>query len=43
MILNNKNWTFVEGYIDDGISGTTDYKRDNFMRMLKDAKMVSLT
>ena len=38
MILNNKNWTFVEGYIDDGISGTTDYKRDNFMRMLKDAK-----
>ena len=31
MIKNNDNWTYVPGYIDNGISGTTDYKRDNFM------------
>ena len=39
MIINNKNWTYVEGYVDAGISGTTDYKRDNFMRMIDDAKL----
>ena len=38
MIKKNKNWTYIEGYIDNGISGTTDYKRDNFMRMIEDAK-----
>lgn len=38
MIKNNENWTYVKGYIDDGISGTTDYKRDNFMRMIDDAR-----
>ena len=39
MIKNNKKWTYVEGYIDNGISGTTDYKRNNFMKMIKDAKL----
>ncbi len=38
MIKNNKNWTYVNGYVDRGISGTTDYKRDNFMKMIEDAK-----
>ena len=38
MIKNNENWTYVPGYIDDGISGTTDYKRDNFMKMIDDAR-----
>lgn len=38
MIKNNENWTYVQGYIDDGISGTTDYKRDNFMKMIEDAR-----
>lgn len=37
-IRNNKNWIYVQGYVDDGISGTTDYKRDNFMKMINDAK-----
>ena len=37
-IINNPNWEYVEGYIDEGISGTTDYKRTNFMRMIEDAK-----
>ena len=39
MIKNNKKWTYVEGYIDNGISGTTDYKRNNFMKMINDAKL----
>lgn len=38
MIKNNPNWTYVPGYVDDGISGTTDFKRDNFMQMIDDAK-----
>lgn len=38
MISNNKNWTYVQGYVDDGISGTTDYKRENFMKMIDDAR-----
>ena len=38
MIKNNSNWEYIDGYIDEGISGTTDYKRDNFMKMIEDAK-----
>lgn len=37
MIADNPNWTYVPGYVDEGISGTTDFKRDNFMRMIEDA------
>ena len=32
------NWTFVEGYIDEGISGTSVGKRENFLRMIDDAR-----
>lgn len=32
------NWTYVSGYIDEGITGTSDIKRENFMRMIVDAK-----
>ena len=38
MILNNKNWTYIEGYIDEGITGTSIIKRTNFLRMMNDAK-----
>lgn len=38
MIMNNPNWSYVEGYIDEGISGTTDYKRISFLHMIEDAK-----
>ena len=38
MINNNKNWTYVEGYIDEGITGTSTIKRTNFLRMINDAK-----
>ena len=38
MIKSNENWTYIQGYIDNGISGTTDYKRNNFMKMIEDAR-----
>ena len=37
-INNNPEWTFIEVYADEGISGTQAYKRENFMRMIKDAQ-----
>ena len=38
LIKGKKNWTFVPGYIDEGISGTSTRKRDDFNRMIRDAK-----
>ena len=38
LIRSKKNWTFVPGYIDEGISGTSTLKRDDFNRMIWDAK-----
>ena len=38
MIKSNENWTYIQGYVDNGISGTTDYKRNNFMKMIEDAR-----
>ena len=38
LIQSKPNWTFVEGYIDEGISGTSTKKRDSFNRMIADAK-----
>ncbi len=38
LIQSKKNWTFVPGYIDEGISGTTTKHRDDFNRMIQDAK-----
>ncbi|MGM9619134.1 MAG: recombinase family protein [Oscillospiraceae bacterium] len=32
------NWTFVDGYVDEGLSGTSVGKRENFLRMIDDAK-----
>ncbi len=37
-IKQNPNWTYVNGYVDDGITGTSDIKRDNFMKMIEDAR-----
>ena len=37
-IRQNSNWTYVRGYVDEGISGTTSKKRENFMKMITDAK-----
>ena len=38
LIQSKPNWTFVPGYIDEGISGTSTKNRDSFMRMIADAK-----
>ena len=37
-IYSNPNWRYVEVYADEGISGTQAFKRENFMRMIKDAE-----
>ncbi len=38
MIKSNPHWEYVNGYVDEGITGTTTLKRDAFMKMLNDAK-----
>jgi len=38
MISNVNNWIHVGSYIDEGISGTQVSKRENFLRMIEDAK-----
>lgn len=37
-IKSNKNWEYIDGYIDEGITGTSSKKRENFMRMIEDGK-----
>ena len=37
-IKGQEKWTFVEGYVDEGISGTSVKKREDFLRMVDDAK-----
>ena len=37
LIQSKKNWTFIPGYIDEGISRTSTKKRDDFNRMIRDA------
>lgn len=39
MIAENKKWTLVRGYIDEGISGTQVNKRDSFLKMIEDATL----
>lgn len=37
LIRKNKAWTFVPGYIDEGLSGISTKRRENFNRMIDDA------
>lgn len=37
-IKNNPNWEYVEGYVDEGISGVSTAKRERFNEMIKDGK-----
>ncbi len=37
-IKKNPNWEFVDGYIDEGLSGMSTKKRENFHNMINDAK-----
>ncbi len=39
LIKANPNWEFVEGYYDEGITGVIITKRDDFKRMIRDAKL----
>ena len=38
LIRRNLPWTFVPGYIDEGLSGISTKKRENFNRMVEDAE-----
>ena len=38
-IKKNKTWSFVDGYIEEGVTGTRADKRPSFMRMIRDAKL----
>ena len=37
-MARNPNWTFVKGYVDEGLTGTKIDKRDSFIEMMRDAK-----
>ena len=39
MIAENKNWKFVRGYIDEGISGTAVKNRTQFLNMIEAASL----
>jgi len=32
------NWTYIDGYVDEGISGSSTLKRENFLKMIHDGK-----
>ncbi len=38
-IENSKNWTYVEGYIDEALSGTSVTKREAFLKMIDDSEL----
>lgn len=38
LIQSKVSWTYIPGYIDEGISGTSTKKRDSFLQMIEDAK-----
>ena len=37
-IEKNHNWIYITSYIDEGITGTNDTKREQFMKMISDSK-----
>ena len=37
-IQEKRNWIYIPGYVNEGISGTSTKKRDSFNRMITDAK-----
>ena len=38
LIRKNMAWTFIPGYVDEGLSGISTRKRENFNRMIEDAE-----
>ncbi len=39
MIEKNPHWVFVDGYIDEGFSGTSVSKRESFLKMIEDGRL----
>ena len=39
MIAGVKKWVHVNSYVDEGISGTQVLKRENFLKMIEDARL----
>jgi len=39
LIRKNPQWDYVPGYIDEGISGISTQKRENFNKMIEDSKL----
>ncbi|MBQ2897462.1 MAG: recombinase family protein [Clostridia bacterium] len=39
MVEDNVNWTLVCGYVDEGISATSVKNREEFLKMIQDAKL----
>ena len=39
MISSVQKWSHVGSYVDEGISGTQVHKRDDFLRMIEDARL----
>ena len=39
IINNSKNWTHVASYSDKSIKGKRSYKKEEFLRMIEDAKL----
>ena len=39
LIKSNPNWTYAGKYVDEGISGITINKREDFQRLIEDAKL----
>ncbi len=38
LIRSNRSWTYVRGYVDEGITGTSVRRREQFLRMIEDAR-----
>ena len=38
-IGGHARWTYVEGYVDEALSGTSVAKRESFLKMIEDAKL----
>lgn len=39
LIKKENNWQFIEGYVDEGITGVQVNKRDSFLKMIRDSKL----
>ena len=38
LLIRHPEWTLIDRYIDEGITGTSINKREGFLRMMQDAK-----